>query len=754
MAVLGPSVRMKKRMIVCIIALSILGTAVILLRLFRLQMVDAEELQRRAAQQQMRVTSISSQRGTIRDRNGNILAKSGTVWTVYISPVDIDSEEERQLIANGLAEILDVSPEFVIEKSQRNTYYEIIKRKIERPLADEITQFTQDNDITAVGLEEDYKRYYPYGNLASTVLGFTGMENQGAYGIEAYYDKVLSGTPGRVVSAKNAWGTDMPFKYEKMYEAKDGNDIVLTIDVNIQQFLEKHLEQAVIEHNVKNKAAGVVMDVQTGEILAMSTKPDFDPNSPNEIYDPAVKAQLAEMKAALELIADETERETAQQEYTSALASAQFDQWRNKVISDPYEPGSVFKIITASAALEEKTMNLNSTFNCSGTYELLPGVRYNCWKAGGHGHQTFAQALQNSCNPAFIMIGQSLGQETFRKYFKAFGLMETTGVDLPGEAGSLYHADGDFSVVSLASSSFGQTFKVTPLQLITAVSAAFNGGELMQPYVVKQVIDSEGNTVEETQPVIKRQVISAETSATIAALCESVVELGSGKNAYIPGYRIGGKTGTSEKLDKQNNGEVDKRISSFMGFAPADDPKVAVLIMLDEPYMTNPYGSVIAAPVVKNIMADVLPYLGIEQVFSDTEQKYANVKVPNLNTLKRGDAEAELNSVNLNARFVGEGETVVNQLPQMGEEVPRGSTVILYTDDITTLEDVEVPNVVGLTSLQANASILGEGLNIRIEGAVETGQLTQVISQDPAPGSKVKPGTVVAIQIVAEDPAE
>ncbi|MDD2955692.1 MAG: penicillin-binding transpeptidase domain-containing protein [Oscillospiraceae bacterium] len=751
MTSLGPNVRMKKRMIFCIIALSIAGTAVILLRLFQLQMVQAEDLQRLAAQQQMRVTSISSQRGTIRDRNGNILAKSGTVWTVYLSPVDIDNEEERQLIAEGLADILDVTPEFVLEKSRRNTYYEIIKRKIERPLADEITQFLQENKITAVGLEEDYKRYYPYGSLASTVLGFTGMENQGAYGIEAYYDKVLSGTPGRVVSAKNAWGTDMPFKYEKMYEAKDGNDIVLTIDVNIQQFLEKHLEQAVIEHNVQNKAAGVVIDVQTGEILAMSTKPDFDPNTPNQIYDSAVAAQLDEMKTALEGMAEGEAREQAEQEYRTALSEAQFDQWRNKVISDPYEPGSVFKIITASAALEEKTMNLGSAFNCTGNYELLPGVSYNCWKAGGHGHQNFAQALQNSCNPAFIMIGQSLGQERFRKYFEAFGLMETTGVDLPGESGSIYHTEEDFSVVSLASSSFGQTFKVTPLQLITAVSAAFNGGELMQPYVVKQIVDSDGNTVEEKSPVAKRQVISAETSATIASLCESVVSQGSGKNAYIPGYRIGGKTGTSEKLDKQINGEVDKRISSFMGFAPADDPQIAVLIMLDEPYMTNPYGSVIAAPVVKNIMADVLPYLGIEPEFSEAEQKYADVAVPNLNTLKRGEAEAELNSVNLKARFVGEGETVVGQLPQMKEEVPRGSTVILYTDGVTTLEDVEVPDVLGRTSLQANAAILAEGLNIRLDGVADTGQVTQVISQDPAPGTVVKPGTVVTVEIIATD---
>lgn len=721
------TVQMKKRIVALILAISVLGSSVIIGRLFQLQVVQAEDLQKRAARQQMRVTSLSAQRGTIYDRNGEILAMSGTVWTVYLSPVDIDSEEERQLIAKGLSEILDVSEEFVLEKSQRNTYYEIIKKKIERPLADEVTKFVTENNITCVGLEEDYKRYYPYGTLASTVLGFTGSENQGAYGLEAYYDSALSGTNGQIVSAKNAWGTDMPFKYEKMYEAQNGNDLVLTIDINIQRFVDKHLEQAVIEHEVQNKACAVVMDVKTGEILAMSTKPDFDPNSPNTIYDKNVQAQL-------DAITDEDARQ-------EALLEAQYAQWRNKAISDPYEPGSVFKIITASAVLEEKIVGLNNSFTCTGSYES-GGVIYHCWKLAGHGTQNFAQTLQNSCNPAFISYGQALGKEKFREYFNAFGLTQTTGVDLPGEASSIYHSDEDFGITELSSSSFGQTFKVTVLQLITAVSAAVNGGQLMQPYVVKQIVDEDKNVVSETTPVVKRQVISNETSATMGALCESVVSDGSGRKAQLPGFRIGGKTGTSEKLGANDS---EWKILSFVGFAPADDPQIAILVMLDEPKLDDPYGSTIAAPIVKNMLADILPYLGFEAELDVDED--TSVETPYLTDVMLEEAQAQLIDAGLKARIVGEGDSVLKQVPQAGYEIPYGGTVILYTDETELAENVPVPNVLGKTGKQANAAILNAGLNIKIEGDFPDNVQTQVVSQSPLPDEKVQPGTVVTVTV-------
>ena len=719
--------QMKRRIIAIILILALVGPTVLIGRLFTLQVVQAEDLQKRAARQQMRVTSISAQRGTIYDRNGEILAMSGTVWTVYLSPVDIDDEEERELVIKGLSRILDVDEDLIREKSHRNTYYEIIKKKIERPLADEVTEFLRENSIGCVGLEEDYKRYYPYGTLASTVLGFTGSENQGAYGIESYYDKVLSGTNGQVVSAKNAWGTDMPFEYEKMYEAENGNDLVLTIDANIQRFVDQHLEQAVIEHDVQNKACAVVMNVKTGEILAMSTKPDFDPNSPNEIYDEAVAEELS-------LI-------TNPEEYKTALQEAQFAQWRNKAISDPYEPGSVFKIITASAALEEKVVDLNTSFACYGVADIA-GVQYHCWKLEGHGDQNFSQTLENSCNPAFISYGHLLGAEDFRKYFQAFGLTETTGVDLPGEAGSIYHPMSEFGITELSSSSFGQTFKVTALQLITAVSAAVNGGQLMQPYVVKQVVDQNNNVVSETAPVVKRQVISNETSATMATLCENVVSYGSGRSGGLPGFRIGGKTGTSEKLGANDS---EWKILSFAAFAPANDPEIAVLVMLDEPPLENPYGSVIAAPIVKNMLADILPYLGYEADVIEDEN--TDVRVPELTEKMLEEAQSTLIDLGLKARIVGEGDTVLAQVPAANSTIPYGGTVILYTDETELEETVKVPNVLGRTSRQANATLLNAGLNIKIVGSFDENVQTQVVAQSPMPDEEVVPGTVVTVTV-------
>ncbi|MBC8547146.1 PASTA domain-containing protein [Clostridiaceae bacterium NSJ-31] len=760
MAVTGPSSKMKRRMMVCMALLCVFGTLGLLVRLFTLQVVDAAQYQRKAAEQQLREADISPKRGFIYDRNMKTLAKSATVWTVVLSPSDISdkrdsdgnivrsAEELRYLIADGLSEILGVDRETIIEKSHRKTYYEIIKRRVERSVADQVLEFASENDITCINLEEDNKRYYPYGSLASTVLGFTGSENHGAYGLEAKYDSVLSGTPGRVVSAKNAWGTDMPFQYNKMYPAEDGNSIVLTIDETIQHFVEKHLETAVKEHNVQARATCIVMDPNTGEVLAMATKNDFDPNDPYTITDPLALAKLAEL-------------DPESDEYADLKLELQYDQWRNKAISDPYEPGSVFKLITAASALEEGAVDPDHfSYTCSGSIQIA-NKRISCWKGAGHGTQNFTEIMMHSCNPGFITVGQMLGADKFTQYREAFGLQEKTGIDLPGEAGNagLYHSRdlmmANNPSVELASESFGQTFKVTPIQLITAVSAVINGGKLMQPHLVKQIIDSDGNIVENIEPVVKRQVISEETSRQVALMAEQVVGGvgGSGKNAYIPGYRVGGKTGTSEKLDSKNEaGEVDKRISSFLGFAPANDPQVICLLMLDEPYMSNPFGSVIAAPVVGAILSETLPYLGVEPQYTEEELAKVDIKVPDVVGKGTLDAYGIIGPLGLEYEVIGEGTTVIKQTPKALTSVPKGSKVLLYTDTQSLDEMVEVPNVVGMTAQQANVALVDAKLNIKLAGA--TDGVNTAAKQSIEAGTLVEPGTVVTVQFISNDTAD
>ena len=730
---------MRRRIIALMIIMSILCSGVLIGRIFYLQVVTGDELQKRALDQQLYSTTLNAQRGNIYDRNGRVLAMSATVWTVFLSPADI-SDSEGGIIAEGLAEILEVDPQLIRDRlEKKESYYEVIKSKIEKDVADKVIEFINENDINGVHLEEDNKRYYPYGAFASTVLGFTNYDNQGAYGIESYYNSVLSGTPGVVVSAKNAKGTEMPFSYEQVYEAKDGSSLVLTLDEVIQHYVEKHLETAVKEHDVKARAVGIVMDPKTGEILAMATKGDFDPNDPYTITN---KDDLA----VLESLAPNSE------EYAKAKETAWFNQWRNKAISDPYEPGSVFKIITASAAYETDTVSLYSHFYCPG-YHIVANQRISCWKPGGHGDQTFAQAIYNSCNPAFMMIGEALGAENYYDYFENFGFTEITGIDLPGEAGNegLYHTLASLTAhnpsVELASSSFGQTFKVTPSQLITAVSAAVNGGKLMKPYIVKKIIDSDGNVVETTEPEVKRQVVSEETSKTISLLLEGVVTEGSGRNARVPGYRIGGKTGTSEKIDKMNATGEDKNVLSFCGFAPVDDPQVVVLVLLDEPNLNGGYGSTIAAPVVGAIMSDILPYLGIEPSYTEEELAKKDITVPNVKGMGLLDAQSTITQKSLKYRIIGSGTTVLRQSPGGGEPIPKEGTVVLYTDT-SQPSTVTVPDVVGLTNQQAIKMISNAGLNIRISGADAEDGPTLAARQTPSAGENAEIGSVVTVEFI------
>ena len=712
--------------------------AVLIVRLFYLQVVQADMWKEKASSQQMYSTSITATRGNIYDRNMKTLARSVTVWTVFISPAEM-KEEQRELVASGLSEILDVDYDMVYEKSLKTwRYNETIKKKVDNDTADEVTAFIQENDIRGIYLTEESMRYYPYGNLASTVLGFTGSDGSGAYGLEAYYNKALSGTDGVIASVRNAKGTAMPFSEQQIYDAEDGQSLVLTIDETVQHYLEKHLENAVQEHEVQNRAVGIVMNVKTGEILAMSTKPDFDPNEPSAIYDTTTAEALAEQ---LEEAGGDEEKLDA---YYEALGEAQLAQWRNKAISDPYEPGSVFKLITASAALETGTVTGSTPFYCPGYIEVA-GNRIACWKAGGHGNIDFVGAIKGSCNPAFIMTGQALGAELFMEYLDKFGLYDVTGVDLPGEATSIMHSRETMlneNMASLSSASFGQTFKVTALELMTAVNATVNGGYLMQPYVVSQVLDSDGNVISSTEPVVVRQVISEETSALVASYAEQVVsgEGGSGARAAVPGYRIGGKTGTSQKLDQ----EGDETILSFYGFAPADDPEIAVLVMLDEPQKNNQYGSVIAAPVVGNILADILPYLGFEPSYTEEELSSADIATPYLINYGLQEAQSTLVQAGLEYRVVGSGTTVVGQTPGAAMPIPGGGTVVLYTEE-GEKTTASVPYVIGKTGNEANRLILNAGFNIKIEGESLEHEGCVAVAQSIEAGENAEIGTVITV---------
>ena len=712
--------------------------AVLIVRLFYLQVVQADMWKEKASSQQMYSTSITATRGNIYDRNMKTLARSVTVWTVFISPAEM-KEEQRELVASGLSEILDVDYDMVYEKSLKTwRYNETIKKKVDNDTADAVTAFIQENDIRGIYLTEESMRYYPYGNLASTVLGFTGSDGSGAYGLEAYYNKALSGTDGVIASVRNAKGTAMPFSEQQIYDAEDGQSLVLTIDETVQHYLEKHLENAVQEHEVQNRAVGIVMNVKTGEILAMSTKPDFDPNEPSAIYDTAAAEALAEQ---LEEAGGDEEKLDA---YYEALGEAQLAQWRNKAISDPYEPGSVFKLITASAALETGTVTGSTPFYCPGYIEVA-GNRIACWKAGGHGNLDFVGAIKGSCNPAFIMTGQALGAELFMEYLDKFGLYDVTGVDLPGEATSIMHSRETMlneNMASLSSASFGQTFKVTALELMTAVNATVNGGYLMQPYVVSQVLDSDGNVISSTEPVVVRQVISEETSALVASYAEQVVsgEGGSGARAAVPGYRIGGKTGTSQKLDQ----EGDETILSFYGFAPADDPEIAVLVMLDEPQKNNQYGSVIAAPVVGNILADILPYLGFEPSYTEEELSSADMATPYLINYGLQEAQSTLVQAGLEYRVVGSGTTVVGQTPGAAMPIPGGGTVVLYTEE-GEKTTASVPYVIGKTGNEANRLILNAGFNIKIEGESLEHEGCVAVAQSIEAGENAEIGTVITV---------
>lgn len=694
---------------------------VLILRLANWQFVRGSEMQTSAIEQQTMDSVVTSKRGIIYDRNGKVLAQSVSVQTVTASPAEVKKSKKAAKTAKKLAELLNMDADEIEKKITKNSMYEIVARKIDNSTAEKIRKA----GLKGIYLIEDSKRTYPYGSLASHVVGFVGTDNQGLAGTEMVYDKYLKGMPGRMISAKSASGTEMPYKYEKYINPENGSNLVLTIDEVIQHFVEEELKQAVADYDVENGAACIIMNAKTGEILAMATQPDFDLNQPFELTE--------DMQKQLEGLSGD-ERKT---EYNKLLNKL----WRNKAVVDGYEPGSTFKPFTGAMALEENLVGQNEHFLCTGAVHV-GGHTIHCWKTAGHGSLTFREGFENSCNPVFMALGARVGAKNFYKYFKKFGFTETTGFDLPGEASGTFHSMDRFNDAEIATSSFGQSFIVTPLQLITAYTAITNGGTMVRPHVAKELVDDDGNVIKSFDTQVIRQAISKETADTIRDILEGVVSNGTAKNAYIKGFRLGGKTGTSEKTPRGSG----KYIASFVGFAPANDPEIIGLVMLDEPMGGSYMGGQIAAPTFKKIFDEVLRYMGVEPQYTEKEAQTLDKTVPNVVGLEKSAIPKAFAESGLKYNIIGSGKAVVSQVPKGGATLPEGSTVALYTEEDSQTE-VTVPNVCSYTATDANILLTNAGLNMKVSGATDTGQGAAVVgSQSPEAGSRVKRGSVVTVE--------
>lgn len=698
--------------------------AILIGSLFNIQLLSHDELKSKANQAQLSSLLISANRGSIYDRDMNVLAQSATAWTVVVNPAGTKAED-REKTAAALSEILGLDYEKTLIKCSADTQYSVIARKVEEKTCDKIRKWSSENKIDSISFVEDSKRYYPNGNLLSTVLGFTGTDNYGLYGLEAYFDNTLAGVSGRVMTARNAQGGSVYYEYEKYYDPKQGDSLVLTIDETVQYYLEKYIEETMELFKVKNYAAGIVLNIKTGEILGITSKPDYNPNNAFEVMNPALLEQINSIE-------DKDARD-------KAYSEAMYDQWTNKAISSAYFPGSVFKTITASMALETGAATVSDQFNCNGSLNVA-GVTIGCNNRKAHGLQSFAEIVINSCNVSFMKLGEELGSETFFNYFKAFGLTEKTGVDLPAEGTSIYYTADNLGPVELATSAFGQSNAITPLQMITAFGASVNGGNLLKPYIVSKIIDNEGSIILENKPTVKRQVISAETSATMAEILRETATNYSSQNAYVKGYRVGGKSGTSEK----QGGADDEYIASFCGFAPAEDPEIALLVLFDNPRGSSYYGGIVAAPCVGKIFASILPHLGIEPVYTKDDLTTVDVAVADVRNQDLENAKNQLTNAGLSAKIVGGGSTVVSQFPSAGLAVPKGSTVILYTE-ATEQTMVTMPNLIGKTYKNAAAILAEYSLNIRVNGASSSSAV--VSSQSHYYGESIPMGSVITLQL-------
>lgn len=776
----------QRRTLYLLIIFGVVSFMALFAKAYDLTINQHEMLQEKASSQQTQSTTISASRGTIYDREGNILAISATADTIFLDPNAIQNrgeelekkraevlarglkegetlpptaQEYKDLIASTLSTILGLEADTIYAKMEKTwSQYEVLKSRVEKEIGDQVRAFITDNStgssIQGIHLLSDAKRYYPYSSLAAHVIGFLDADNHGAYGLEAIYEEELEGATGLVVTAKDANGAELMFQYEQYYDAEDGHSLQLTIDRNIQYYVERGLEDMIAKYGAKNGAAGIVMDVNSGALLALASSPSYDLQEPRAIYDSLLQSQLDEILPVTDSGETKDPAELTEEErsaYNDLLGSLQLRQWRNKALNDTYEPGSTYKILTLSAALEEGKVNLNSTFNCSGSI-VVDGWTMHCSKRGGHGHQTLAQATANSCNPAFINIGLSVGTETYYQYMENFGLFAKTGVDLQGEAVGVAKSADEFYTIDLASYAFGQNFTVTPLQIITAQAACINGGYLYTPYAVEKILDSDGNVVSQHDATPVRQVISEETSATVREILEYVVSDGTGRNGQVAGYRIGGKTGTADKANTktQDNPQGDV-VVSFLCFAPADDPQIIMLLTLDTPSRdTGTYvsGGNMVAPTASAVMADILPYLGISPQYTEEELTTADATVPYVVGMTEAEAAARLAEYGFGSyRTVGDGETVTDQTPLGGAIVPASAEVILYMGAEKSDAPCTVPNVVGLTAAQANRALADAGLILKATGASGEGSGIKAISQSLAAGAEVSAGTVVTVQM-------
>ena len=722
------------RSFVLMILMGVVMFVLLFFRLFDLQITRHEELQGKAVNQQTRRTVVTANRGTIYDAGGNILAISSSAETIILSPLEIDNAVNdtedpvswtKESLAAGLAEILGKDASAIRKRMDNvKSQYEVIQLRADEDTAAKVRSYVDENKIAGVHLVADTKRYYPYGSLAAQVIGFVGDENTGLYGLEAYYEKELEGQSGLVISSKDQAENDMLYTYEQYFAAKNGSDLTLTLDTTIQYYLEKGIESMVDKFSAANGASGIVMDAKTGGILAMASYPNYDLNDFLTVSDQTLQERIERGE--------------------STVADMQLLQWRNKALNDTYEPGSTFKILTLSAALEEGVVDKTTTVNCGGSVNIS-GYTIHCSNKNGHGLQTLVQSVGNSCNPAFINYGLRIGSEKFYEYMRSFGLMNTTGIDLGGEAVGVFAADSSFTQLDLACYAFGQNFTVTPLALIAAQAACINGGYLHTPYLVERITDSNGNVTYRHDDTPVRQVISEQTSATVRECLEYVVASGTGKNGQVAGYRIGGKTGTA---DKGQTGDV---VVSFLCFAPADDPQVIMLITMDTPSRaTGVYvsGGNMVAPTASSVMSEILPYLGIEPSYSAEELLGMDTTVPNVIGMSVDEAKAKLKERVLSCRVEGDGDTITDQTPAGGAIIPGKSVVILYANEKKSTDKCVVPTLLGRTPSEANTVAVNAGLLIRFSGTTGSESSSiRVLSQNLEAGTEVDAGTVITVQL-------
>ena len=722
------------RSFVLMILMGVVMFVLLFFRLFDLQITRHEELQGKAVNQQTRRTVVTANRGTIYDAGGNILAISSSAETIILSPLEIDNAVNdtedpvswtKESLAAGLAEILGKDASAIRKRMDNvKSQYEVIQLRADEDTAAKVRSYVDENKIAGVHLVADTKRYYPYGSLAAQVIGFVGDENTGLYGLEAYYEKELEGQSGLVISSKDQAENDMLYTYEQYFAAKNGSDLTLTLDTTIQYYLEKGIESMVDKFSAANGASGIVMDAKTGGVLAMASYPNYDLNDFLTVSDQTLQERIERGE--------------------STVADMQLLQWRNKALNDTYEPGSTFKILTLSAALEEGVVDKTTTVNCGGSVNIS-GYTIHCSNKNGHGLQTLVQSVGNSCNPAFINYGLRIGSEKFYEYMRSFGLMNTTGIDLGGEAVGVFAADSSFTQLDLACYAFGQNFTVTPLALIAAQAACVNGGYLHTPYLVERITDSDGNVTYRHDDTPVRQVISEQTSATVRECLEYVVASGTGKNGQVAGYRIGGKTGTA---DKGQTGDV---VVSFLCFAPADDPQVIMLITMDTPSRaTGTYvsGGNMVAPTASTVMAEILPYLGVEPSYSAEELLGMDTTVPNVIGMSVEEAKTKLKDRALSYKIVGDGETITDQTPAGGAIIPGKSSVILYVGEEKSTDKCVVPHLIGKTPSEANTTATAAGLLIRFSGTTGSeSSSVRVLSQSIDEGTEVEAGTVITVQL-------